>query len=251
MSERAVYDWLIYGFYACTALTFPALLLLTAPYGRHGRDGWGPKVSNRVGWLIMEVPAAVVIAVCFLIARPPAVSWIFLAMWEIHYLHRAFVFPFRTRGPGKPMPFVIAFFGLMFNVINGYLNGRGLTVFHAGYTWAWLADPRFLVGVLLFVTGFAINFHSDQVLFNLRAPGETGYKIPRGGLYRWLSCPNYFGEIVEWSGFAIATWSPAGLAFVLWTAANLVPRARSNHRWYREKFADYPTERRAVFPLVF
>ena len=29
-----------------------------------------------------------------------------------------------------------------------------------------------------------------------------------------------------------------GLAFCVFTAANLIPRARSNHRWYREKFPD-------------
>ena len=49
--------------------------------------------------------------------------------------------------------------------------------------------------------------------------------VPHGPLFRLVSCPNYFGEIVDWSGFALATWSPGGLLFALWTAANLVPRA--------------------------
>jgi protein-S-isoprenylcysteine O-methyltransferase Ste14 len=70
-------------------------------------------------------------------------------------------------------------------------------------------------------------------------------------MYRWISCPNYFGEIVEWIGWAIATWSLAGLAFALWTAANLAPRARSHHQWYRESFADYPQERKALVPRLW
>ena len=44
--------------------------------------------------------------------------------------------------------------------------------------------------------------HSDSILASLRGPGETGYKIPRGGLFCLLSAPNYFGETLEWCGFA-------------------------------------------------
>ena len=42
-----------------------------------------------------------------------------------------------------------------------------------------------------------------------------------------------------------------GLAFCVFTAANLIPRALSNHRWYRENFPDYPANRRALIPGVF
>ena len=111
--------------------------------------------------------------------------------------------------------------------------------------------PTFVVGVVLFASGFVINQHSDWILFHLRRPGETGYKIPHGGLYRLVSCPNYFGELIEWSGWALATWSLPGLAFAVWTAANLIPRAWAHHKWYRKQFADYPPGRKAIIPLVF
>ena len=80
----------------------------------------------------------------------------------------------------------------------------------------------------------------------MQTPGS--YRIPRGGLFRWVSCPNYLGEIVEWCGWAIATWSPAGAMFAAWTIANLLPRALSNHRWCRARFPDYPSERKALIP---
>ena len=86
------------------------------------------------------------------------------------------------------------------------------------------------------------------MLAALRKPGESGYKIPRGWLYNYISCPNYFGEILIWTGWAIASWSLAGAVFVLWTVANLLPRALSNHRWYRETFEEYPAKRRALIP---
>jgi steroid 5-alpha reductase family enzyme len=131
------------------------------------------------------------------------------------------------------------------------VNGRWLSHFSTSYGAAWLLDPRFLIGVALFLLGLRINWQSDQILRNLRKPGETGYKIPVGGLYRFVSCPNYLGELLEWVGFAIAAWSLPAAMFAVYTAANLVPRARQNHKWYRETFADYPPERRAVLPLLY
>jgi hypothetical protein len=69
-------------------------------------------------------------------------------------------------------------------------------------------------------------------------------------LYEYVSCPNYLGEMLEWCGWAIATWSLAGFAFAFYTIANIGPRALANHRWYREKFPDYPPQRKAVIPYV-
>lgn len=104
------------------------------------------------------------------------------------------------------------------------------------------------MGAALFVIGSVINFREDRALRGLRPACGSDYGIPRGGLFRWISCPNYLGEIVEWAGWAVATWSIAGLAFAAWTVANLVPRARAHHRWYLARFPDYPAERRALVP---
>jgi protein-S-isoprenylcysteine O-methyltransferase Ste14 len=138
---------------------------------------------------------------------------------------------------------------IAFNVLNTWVNARWVAVF-GSYPVGWLADPRFLVGLALFGGGLVLNVWSDRTLRRLRPPGETGYRIPRGGAYRWVSCPNYLGEIIEWSGWALATWSPAGLAFAVYTIANLAPRAVHHHNWYRIHFLDYPPERRALIPYV-
>jgi steroid 5-alpha-reductase/3-oxo-5-alpha-steroid 4-dehydrogenase 1 len=97
----------------------------------------------------------------------------------------------------------------------------------------------------------ALNLESDARLLSLRAPGEAAYKIPRGGLFAWVSCPNYLGEIAEWVGWALASWSIGGAAFAFYTAANLAPRAASHHAWYRRTFSDYPAERKALVPFVW
>ncbi len=144
------------------------------------------------------------------------------------------------------MPLSIAAMGMAFNLVNSWLNATQISEYGDYSTWQ--MDPRLWIGLAVFALGFGINLHADTVLIHLRKPGETGYKIPHGGLYRWITCPNYFGEILEWTGWAIATWSVAGLSFALYTTANLAPRAHTHHHWYHSKFPDYPKERKALLP---
>ena len=176
--------------------------------------------------------------------------WFFFALWMLHYLNRSIIFPLRTRTTGKRIPILIVLSAIGFNVVNGWSNGYFLGYLSPIYPANWWWDPRFLCGTLLFLTGAAINLHSDNILIHLRKPGEQGYKIPSGGLFRYLSCPNLFGEILEWTGFAILCWNLPAAGFAIWTAANLIPRAISHHRWYQSRFQDYPVARKAVIPGV-
>jgi hypothetical protein len=56
--------------------------------------------------------------------------------------------------------------------------------------------------------------------------------------------------MILWSGWAILCWNLAALSFAIWTVANLLPRSLAHHRWYREHFDDYPTNRKAIFPWL-
>jgi len=91
---------------------------------------------------------------------------------------------------------------------------------------------------------------SDNRLLKLRAGNSGEYKIPRGGLFERVSCPNFLGEIIEWIGFAVLCWNLPALAFAIWTAVNLIPRAIAHHRWYSKRFADYPSGRKAIIPYI-
>ena len=115
------------------------------------------------------------------------------------------------------------------------------------------SSPQFLIGMLVFFGGMFLNKFSDRQLAELGRNKTTpgSYEVPYGGAYRWVSCPNYLGEIIQWTGWAIATWSLAGGVFAIWTMANLVPRAIAHHRWYNQTFEHYPPERRALFPFLF
>jgi protein-S-isoprenylcysteine O-methyltransferase Ste14 len=251
--EKSIFSILLILSFILAAVIFTVLSFIDAPYGRHIRRDWGLMISNRLGWLVMESPAVVLFFALFLVGDAPKTitSVIFLLMWEAHYIHRALIYPFRIADGRKKMPVIITLMAFVFNTGNAYLNSRYLFSLSGGYPPDWLLDPRFIVGLALFAGGYAINRWSDRELRLLRAPGETGYKIPHGGLYEWVSCPNYLGEIIEWTGWALATWSLPGLAFALWTIANLAPRALSHHTWYREQFENYPPGRKALIPRVW
>lgn len=199
----------------------------------------------------MEGPAAIGMASLAITGdRHGTGALIGLLLWEIHYVYRAFIYPFRLRGPGRTMPVIVALSGATFQLTNTYLNGRWLFALGPDPSEAAGGYLRIAAGAALFAVGLVIHQHADHVLLTLRAPGETGYKIPRGGLYRFVSCPNYLGEILAWTGFAIVCASKAGVLFAVWSTANLLPRALSNHRWYKEKFSEYPQERRALVPFL-
>ncbi len=250
MPAEGSYRWFVYLEIALAVVTFVGLCFVVAPYGRHGRSGWGPTIPARVGWVVMESPAVVLFLVFYLLGahRFDVVPLVFLALWQLHYVQRVFVYPFLMRTRAR-MPVSVMLMAIAFNLLNAWVQARWISEYGT-YASSWLADPRFLIGVAVFLGGFVLNLNSDRILRRLRAPGATGYRIPYGGGFRFVSSPNYLGEIVEWTGWAIATWSLAGLAFALYTAANLAPRAMANQHWYHETFEDYPASRKAIIPFV-
>lgn len=247
-----LYSQLLWLWMAVGIVTFFYLLRQNAPYGRHIRPGWGPTLDNRLSWFLMEFPVVVVFLTALLWEKLPASAyvWLFSSCFLFHYLYRSIIFPLRLRTKGKRMPLVIVLSAIGFNFVNGFLLGYWFAHF-ADYPADWWSNVRFLIGMVLFWAGLGINWHSDNILIGLRKPGsESDYAIPRGGLFEKVSCPNHFGEILEWAGFALMTWSLPALAFAVWTVANLAPRALAHHRWYRATFADYPRGRKALIPGV-
>lgn len=230
---------------------FFLLQKVVAPYGRHTTNKWGPQIDNHLGWLLMELPALLIMLFFFIknFREENLAIELMIGLYCFHYFNRSFIFPFRLHTRGKKMPVIIMLSGIFFNLCNTLLMGYYFSNF-ADYNVSWLTDSRFVIGVLLFFAGLWINWKADNILIHLRKPGETGYKIPEGWLFNLVSCPNLLGELFEWAGFAILCWNMPALAFFIWTAANLVPRAMAHHRWYKNNFENYPKERKAILPYL-
>ena len=198
----------------------------------------------------MESPSPVLLGYFFLTSDHKNLPQIiFLLFWFSHYIHRTFIYPFTQSGRDKSYPLLLVCMAFIFNCFNGFVNGYG--VFHLLiYDSLWLLSWQFIAGSFIFISGFIINKTADEKLRKMRTKNPAEYVLPNGWLFNYISCPHYFGEIIEWGGWAVMTWSFPGLAFFIFTFANLFPRGVSSHKWYKKNFPEYPLDRKAVIPFI-
>ena len=229
--------------------TFIYLFFESAPYGRHVKNGWGILIPARLGWIVMESPSVLLMIGYALIVKDQLeiIHKIFLLIWLTHYIHRTFIYPFVMQITNPKMPISIAFSAFFFNIVNVSIQAFGIFYF-TQYSDSWISSPIFIAGLSIFLIGMYINIKSDYIMILLKKKKGPGYLIPNTFLYKYLSAPNYFGEIIEWFGWMILTWSISGVVFLIWVIANLFPRAIAHHKWYKEKFDDYPKNRKAIIP---
>ncbi|KAK6943073.1 3-oxo-5-alpha-steroid 4-dehydrogenase, C-terminal [Dillenia turbinata] len=205
----------------------------------------------------MESPTLWLILILFPFGRhrsnPKAL--ILITPFIFHYVHRTCIYPLRLKPSTKPktlkgFPLSVALMAFGFNFLNSYLQARWVS-HYMDYETERFFWVRIIVGLLIFGVGMVVNVRSDLILVGLKGE-DGGYKVPRGGMFELVSCANYFGEILEWLGWAVMGWSWVSFGFLVYTCANLVPRARANHKWYLEKFGeDYPKQRKAVIPFLY
>eukprot|EP01087_Luapelamoeba_hula_P003809 TRINITY_DN13665_c0_g1_i1.p1 TRINITY_DN13665_c0_g1~~TRINITY_DN13665_c0_g1_i1.p1 ORF type:complete len:259 (-),score=20.04 TRINITY_DN13665_c0_g1_i1:57-833(-) len=227
----------------------------TTSYGRYTEPkAFGFPVPAQLAWFIQESPCLWLSAyLLFNFTGNPqcltsAPNVLLMLLFLIHYSQRTLIFPFLLRG-GKATPVGVMLAAFVFCTINAYCQMRYLTTIQYDPNWVW--DLRFLGGTALFFFGLYVNIQSDAILRNLRKPGDTGYKIPHGGLFEYVSGANFFGEIVEWVGFAIATgFSYPATIFAFTTLCNIGLRGYQHHQWYLNKFkGEYPKSRKAIIPF--
>ena len=249
------YNTFLWVMAAVAVVVFVALQFFEAGYGYLFDRRYGPPVNNKIGWVLMESP--VFVAMCILWAMSErqwaTVPLVLFSMFQLHYFQRSFIFPLLMRGKSK-MPLGIVLMGMVFNTLNALMQGGWIFYLApADYYADWFVKPYIYVGVLLFFAGMFINMQSDYIIRHLRKEGDTRHYIPRGGAFRYVSSANYFGELLEWTGFAIASWSWAGVVFVLWTFANLAPRSASLYKRYAKEFGEEFTSlgRKRIIPFIY
>lgn len=241
---------------AIAVVVFISLFFVDAGYGKFYNRKWGPSVGNRTGWVLMEAPVFIAMLLLWLLSDRTAdpARIILLLIFEAHYFQRSFIFPMLIRGKSR-MPLSIILMGVLFNTLNALMQGGWIFYISAPerYTMAWLADPRFITGLLIFAAGMYVNISSDSIIRHLRKPGDTRHYLPKEGMFKYVTSANYFGEFVEWVGFAILTWSLPGAVFALWTFANLGPRAARIYDRYRDEFGDEldTTRVKRMIPYIY
>ena len=254
MMTQASFNLFLGAMSGVALMVFVALYFVKAGYGMFRTASWESSLPNKWAWVLMEAPVFGVM--CWLWAASdrafsPAPLAFFL-LFQLHYFQRSFIFPLLMKGKSR-MPWAIVLMGIVFNVLNGFMQGWWLFYLSPvdRYAEEWLSSPWFIAGTAVFFLGMAVNWHSDYVIRHLRRPGDTRHYLPRKGMYRYVTSANYLGEVVEWAGWTVLTCSLPGLVFFLWTVANLVPRADAIWHRYREEFGTEVGRRKRIFPFLY
>lgn len=257
---NSIYDTLLIVGFVIAILIYLGNKYGTAKYGgRFGESSKSFRLSSKTGWVLMEIPALIFFPIFYFMGSNSmeTVPLFFLCLWIFHYMNRAIVNPLlmRTAANAKnSFDPSVAVFGWVVLALHAYLNAAYISEFGDHYQESWFQDPRFIVGLLIYIFGFTLNVYSDAILRNLRSkdpqPDEPRYKIPYGGLFKFVSCPQYLGEITSFVGLALMTWNLGAVFVIAVTAANLIPRALVTHKWFKKNFDDYPKERKAILPFI-
>lgn len=242
---------------AIAVIVYIILHKVEAGYGIFVSKKWGKTISNRTGWVIMEAPVFTIMFVLWALSdrRFEIVPLCMFILFQTHYFQRSFIFPSLLRSTSR-MPILIIIMGVSFNILNALTQGGWIFYISPvnSYPIEWLYSPQFICGTILFIAGMTINIHSDKIIRNLRkSPNDKAHYIPYGGMFKYVSSANYFGEFIQWVGFAILTWSFAGGVFALWTFANLAPRAHAIRKHYNEEFGEQfkKLKRKRIIPFIY
>ncbi|KDQ14837.1 hypothetical protein BOTBODRAFT_32192 [Botryobasidium botryosum FD-172 SS1] len=110
------------------------------------------------------------------------------------------------------------------------------------WIWSWVA-----------VWAFAelSNLQAHLTLRWLRPAGTRARGIPRGYLFEYVSCPNYFTEALAWVAVTALSGSWSAGVFLFVSTVQMALWAIKKHRAYRKEFGkDYP-RRKIMFPFLF
>ncbi|KAF4687738.1 3-oxo-5-alpha-steroid 4-dehydrogenase 1 [Perkinsus olseni] len=223
---------------------FAAILLvglfgITGAYGKMTESGYGSRsfrIDPRLGWFFQESPSLAFPLFCLLTQwrnlHPRQV--LLLGLFTLHYLQRSIIYPVLMRSRRKTSIFSMVLPAFAYCFTNGWLQSAYARC---------VSDPseitpmQLFFGVTFYAAGLLLNLHSDHILRNLRKGEGDGqkYYTPYGGMFRFISCPNYLGEIMEWLGYAMASgWGLAPVSFAFCTFANLFPRALEDYPpWWK------------------
>ena len=95
--------WILFGL-----IIFVILLFIRAPYGKHYNTKWGPEINNKLGWIVMEMPALLICPITYLSIVDDIFRYesFFIVLWFLHYFNRTIVYPLKIKTKNKPLAII-------------------------------------------------------------------------------------------------------------------------------------------------
>ncbi|KAI7862239.1 3-oxo-5-alpha-steroid 4-dehydrogenase-domain-containing protein [Spinellus fusiger] len=217
-------------------------------YSKFNRPGKKFQVSSRNGMLVIYTPAFIISLLCLVYAKYQSINiYSQLAVFSlcIHFTKRIYevLSVHRYSGNSSLLDAMI--------ISTGYLLLSTQVLY-----WVYqvpvesIVPSQVMTGFLLFLLGEGINYYHHLLLANLRKDGSKEYKIPTQGLFHYLWCPHYSGEILAL--YSVALMSQNALSFfpLLFSSVYICFRAYSTRLWYMEKFPN-SSKKACLIPNVF
>ncbi|KAI8975069.1 3-oxo-5-alpha-steroid 4-dehydrogenase-domain-containing protein [Mycotypha africana] len=200
-------------------------------------------ISSFHGMLVIYVPSLILTTLLLFKTDNGSRMSLITALNVLHYLKRVteVIFVHRYSGQSKLIDNILI--SISYMVFAFFLSFFSAQVPHPN---AFLT----VVGVALFFIGEGTNCYHHLILSNLRKDGSKEYKIPQEGLFKYIWCPHYTGEIVAFIAMAFLSQHFLVLILQICSAGYLAIRAYNTRSWYKSKFTDIP-HRACLIPFIF
>ena len=236
---------LVLSFVAMVFVAFYAI-----PYGKNyqrGKSYLKAELPDRFAFILSNIGGPIL----FVLLK---ISWpngnllnIESFLYIAHYIHRALIYPFFRSKFSKPWPLESFIYYTFANVCEGIIAARAQTFSGIERN----IFIKIILAIVIVACAVAAAIH-DYRICALRTSTDTGYKIPQGLGFKWVSGPNYSFEILEWAFYCcFMGFNTSTCAFGMWHLVNLSGRAEATHRWYKSFFkSKLPADRTPYIPFI-
>ena len=211
-------------------------------------------LPSRLGMFIIYFPAVFAFWLPAIGRDAPIPGWHALAgaLMSAHFAKRCLEVLFVHRYSGVMNLGSVAMICTLYTTVSGLMGWIAFHEIDATVLSSGDFTPMLRLGLVVWGLGTAINFWHHRILANLRKPGETGYVMPKRGLFRFVACPHYLGEIIAWWGYSIVFCHVGAAIASLAMTFYLAGRAHNTVKWYRERLGDQvPKGWRRLVPFVY
>ena len=238
----AIIFYSVFGIFAILLGFLDYFELLAMRYSKFRTEKGIPSRFGMFVLYFLPVITATIFALPYL-ASASLTQWLVYAAILVHFGKRTYevLFVHKYSGPMQQFTFVIIV--ITYALIAGLISALNVQAIAT-------MDALFIVGIVFVIIGEIGNFYHHKLLADLRKTGD-GYHIPRGGWFEKATCPHYFFELLAWLGILLLSRHLFTLLAFIAMLGYLSARSIKTRQWYRQRFPDYPAERKNMIPFLF